>query len=87
MALISLFVVPIAVTGLSLMPVGSNPDLYVLSLPLSQGRDGLAVFAFLGGFSSATSMVIVAALALSTMISNQIVMPLWLRYTGGRASI
>jgi len=86
-ALISLFVVPIAVTGLSLMPVGSNPDLYVLSLPLSQGRDGLAVFAFLGGFSSATSMVIVAALALSTMISNQIVMPLWLRYTGGRASI
>lgn len=76
--LISLFVVPIAVVGLDLMPAGSNPDLFVLSLPLSQGQNGLAMFSFLGGFSSATSMVIVATLALSTMVSNHIVMPVWL---------
>ena len=76
--LMSLFVVPIAVIGLDLMPVGSNPDLFVLSLPLSQGQNGLAMFSFLGGFSSATSMVIVATLALSTMVSNHIVMPIWL---------
>jgi signal transduction histidine kinase len=38
------------------------------------------MFAFLGGFSSATSMVIVATLALSTMVSNHIVMPIWLTY-------
>lgn len=83
--LMSLFVVPIAVTGLDLMPAGSNPDLYVLSIPLSQGHNGLAMFAFLGGFSSATSMVIVATLALSTMMSNHIVMPVWLKLRGGGA--
>jgi len=74
----SLFVVPIAVVGLDLMPEGSNPDLFVLTLPLAQGRQDVAVLAFLGGFSSATSMVIVATIALATMVSNHIVVPLWL---------
>ncbi|KMK66515.1 ATP-binding protein [Puniceibacterium sp. IMCC21224] len=87
MMLMSLFVVPIAVVGLDLLPPGSNPDLFVLTVPLSQGREGLAVLSFLGGFSSATSMVIVAAIALSTMVSNHIVMPIWLRLTGGGASV
>ncbi|WP_371157603.1 ATP-binding protein [Jannaschia sp. 2305UL9-9] len=84
----SVFVVPIAVTGLARMPAGSNPDLFVLTLPVAEGRDGLAMLAFLGGFSSATSMVIVAAVALATMLSNHIVMPLWLSFQGeGRATI
>ncbi|WP_425038261.1 ATP-binding protein [Primorskyibacter sp. S187A] len=85
--LISLFVVPIAVVGLDIMPDGANPDLFVLTLPLSQGQDGLAILSFLGGFSSATSMVIVASLALSTMVSNHIVMPIWLRATGSGPSV
>ncbi len=79
--LISLFVVPIAVIGLELPSAGDNPDLFVLTVPLSLGQDGLALLVFLGGFSAATSMVIVAALALSTMLSNHIIMPLWLRAT------
>ncbi|WP_439118187.1 ATP-binding protein [Nereida ignava] len=79
LAAMSLFVVPIAVVGLELLPEGSNPDLFVLTIPLTQGADGLALLAFLGGFSSATSMVIVAALALATMVSNNMVMPLYLR--------
>ncbi|MGJ8545087.1 MAG: ATP-binding protein [Sulfitobacter sp.] len=78
MMLMSLFVVPIAVLGLDLMPEGANPDFFVLSLPLSQGQSGLAMLSFLGGFSSATSMVIVATLALSTMVSNHVVMPIYL---------
>ncbi|MEQ6247710.1 sensor histidine kinase [Sulfitobacter sp. HNIBRBA3233] len=82
---ISLFVVPIAVIGLGLMPEGANPDLYVLTVPLSEGQNGLATLAFLGGFSSATSMVIVATLALSTMMSNHIVMPVWLYLREGGA--
>lgn len=77
----SLFVVPIAVVGLEVMPVGANPDLFVLTLPLTQDQGGLALLAFLGGFSSATSMVIVAAIALATMVSNHIVTPLWLSLT------
>jgi Na+/proline symporter/nitrogen-specific signal transduction histidine kinase len=85
--LMSLFVVPIAVVGLDLMPAGANPDQFVLTLPLSQGQEGLAMLSFLGGFSSATSMVIVAAIALSTMVSNHIVMPIWLRLAEGGATI
>ena len=81
----SLFVVPIAVVGLERMPPGSNPDLFVLTLPLTEGAGGLAMLAFLGGFSSATSMVIVAAIALATMVSNHIVTPLWLSLRSGGA--
>ncbi|MFT6426055.1 MAG: Na+/proline symporter/signal transduction histidine kinase [Celeribacter sp.] len=74
----SLFVIPIAVMGLDVLPATSNPDMFVLTLPLKYGQQGLATLSFLGGFSSATSMVIVAAIALSTMVSNHIVMPIWL---------
>lgn len=72
----SLFILPIAAAGLALLPAGANPDLFVLTLPLSAGREDLALLAFIGGFSSATSMVIVAAIAVSTMVSNHIVMPI-----------
>jgi Na+/proline symporter/nitrogen-specific signal transduction histidine kinase len=85
--LMSMFVVPIAAIGLELLPAGSNPDMFVLTVPLSQGQQGLAMLSFLGGFSSATSMVIVAAMALSTMVSNHMVMPIWLRLQGAGASV
>src|SRR3546814_5133208 len=71
--------VPIAVTGLGLLGANSNPDLYVLTVPMAAGQDWLALAAFIGGFSSATSMVIVACIALSIMISHHVVMPLLLR--------
>lgn len=82
--LMSLFVLPIAIAGLSTLPSGANPDLFVLTVPLAQGQSTLATFAFLGGFSSATSMVIVASIALSTMMSNHIILPLWLRMNATR---
>ncbi|HEX4928182.1 MAG TPA: sensor histidine kinase [Burkholderiales bacterium] len=78
--LITLFVLPIAITGLSFLPRGSNPDMFVLTLPMWAGQDAVALLAFLGGFSSATSMVIVACIALSTMVSNHLVVPLALRF-------
>lgn len=82
--LMCIFVLPIAVTGLNILPKGSNPDLFVLTIPLAVDQKGLAALAFLGGFSSATSMVIVAAIALSTMASNHIALPLWLYLTQRR---
>ncbi|MEM9580213.1 MAG: sensor histidine kinase [Pseudomonadota bacterium] len=85
--LMSLFVIPIAVTGLNVLPAGANPDMFVLTVPLSQGQDTLAILSFLGGLSSATSMVIVASIAVSTMVSNHIVMPVWIATTGGGASV
>ncbi|MFW2542366.1 ATP-binding protein [Primorskyibacter sp. 2E107] len=87
MLLMSLFIIPIAVVGLDVLPEGSNPDLFVLTVPLAHGQEGLAMLSFLGGFSSATSMVIVAAIALSTMVSNHIVMPLWLLFRTDGASV
>ena len=81
----SLFIMPIALVGLKFLPAGANPDLFVLTLPLHQGRHDLALLAFLGGFSSAASMVIVAAIAVSTMVSNHVVMPIALSLlTAGR---
>ncbi|KAF0170238.1 MAG: Na+/solute symporter [Rhodobacteraceae bacterium] len=76
--LMSLFILPIAVIGLERMPADTNPDMLVLTLPLAEGQGGLAMLAFLGGFSSATSMVIVETIALATMLSNHILMPAWL---------
>jgi len=81
--LMSIFTAPIALYGLATMPAGSNPDMYVLTLPMAAGWEGLALFAFIGGFSSATSMIIVASIALSIMVSNHIVLPLVLRGSRG----
>ncbi|GLQ54828.1 sensor histidine kinase [Devosia nitrariae] len=79
MLAMSLFILPIALYGLTSMPEGANPDMFVLTLPLFAGHESLALFAFIGGFSSATSMIIVESIALSIMVSNHIVMPVVLR--------
>jgi PAS domain S-box-containing protein len=79
MLLINLFVVPIALGGLAWLGPGQNPDLFVLSLPMSGGNDWLSIFVFIGGLSAATSMVAVACMALSGMVGNELVMPLLLR--------
>ncbi len=76
---LSLCVLPIAIMGQAILPEGSNPDMFVLTMPIAAGRTDIALLAFLGGFSSGTSMVIVSCIALSTMISNHILMPLALR--------
>lgn len=77
--LINLFVIPIALAGLLLGVSAGDPDSFVLTLPLSAGLEGLPLLVFIGGLSAATGMVIVETIALSTMVSNQLVMPLLLR--------
>ncbi|UJS25405.1 sensor histidine kinase [Thiothrix winogradskyi] len=78
--LINLFVLPIALGGLLYFGVGTiNPETFILSLPLAQGQNTLALLAFVGGVSAATGMVIVEAIAVSTMVCNDLVMPLLLR--------
>jgi len=79
-----IFILPIAITGLTVLPPGADPDMFVLTVPLMADKDWLALLVFLGGFSSATSMVIVASIALSTMVSNHIVAPLALRLSKDR---
>lgn len=78
--LINILVVPIALGGLLYFgnaPV--DPDTFVLSIPLAHGQSWVALLAFIGGLSAATGMVIVETIAVSTMICNDLVMPLMLR--------
>jgi Na+/proline symporter/signal transduction histidine kinase len=85
--LINIFVLPIAFGGLLYFPPGTvDGDTFVLTLPMAEGQGMLALFAFIGGLSAATAMVIVETIALSTMVSNDLVMPIllrigWLRLT------
>ena len=81
MLLINLFVLPIALGGLLYFGPGQgNAENFVLSLPLAAGQHALALFAFVGGLSAATGMVIVETVAVSTMVSNELVLPLLLRW-------
>lgn len=80
MLAINLFVLPIALAGLLRFGSGTvDADTYVLSLPLAEGQGLLALLVFVGGLSAATGMVIVESVALSTMVSNDLVLPLVLR--------
>jgi Na+/proline symporter/nitrogen-specific signal transduction histidine kinase len=78
--LINIFVLPLAFAGL-LSFKGSNvdPDTFVLTLPMLANSPGFALLAFIGGLSAATAMVIVETIALSTMVCNDLVMPILLR--------
>ncbi|TVR83787.1 MAG: histidine kinase [Rhodospirillales bacterium] len=79
--LINIFVLPIAFGGLLRFPDGGvDADTFVLALPMAEQYPGLALFVFIGGLSAATGMVIVATVALSTMICNDLVMPGLLRF-------
>lgn len=74
---ICLFVLPITSAGRALLSdAGVAPDTYVLALPMAMDNTALALAAYVGGFSAATGMVIVASVALATMVSNDLVMPL-----------
>ncbi|HXH03922.1 MAG TPA: sensor histidine kinase [Candidatus Competibacteraceae bacterium] len=78
--LINIFVLPIALAGLLHFPAGGvDADTFVLTLPMAEQRQTLALFAFIGGLSAGTGMVIVETIALSTMVCNDLVMPLLLR--------
>lgn len=79
LVLAGLFVIPISLAGQMTLGPTITADSYVISIPLLEGQPLLALLAFLGGASAATGMVIVAAIALSTMVSNDVVLPLLLR--------
>ena len=76
---INVFVLPIALGGLLELGSGAAADSFILALPLRAEAGFIAVTVFLGGFSAATAMIVVDSLALSKMISNDIVLPIILR--------
>ena len=92
LVLINLFVVPIALAGLLTFPAGKvDSDMFVLALPLQSGSNLFTLIAFVGGLSAATAMVIVESVALSIMVSNDLIIPFVLqrreRLLSGRENI
>ena len=85
---INLFVLPVAIAGVIAFGGAGDPDLYVLTLPLANGLPLVTLMTFIGGFSAATAMVIVESVALSIMVSNDIIIPIFLRRNlmAGRAA-
>jgi Na+/proline symporter/nitrogen-specific signal transduction histidine kinase len=80
MLAINVFVLPIAFGGRLHFPDGTvDADTFVLTLPMAERQEWLALLVFIGGLSAATGMVIVETIALSTMVCNDLVMPVLLR--------
>jgi PAS domain S-box-containing protein len=78
--LINIFVLPIAFAGLLVFPeAGAEADSFILRLPLHFGSELISVVVFLGGFSAATAMIVIDSLALSKMITNDVILPMLLR--------
>ena len=79
LALFSILVVPIAMAGIIYLPEQMHDaDRYILTLPIHFQQPELALLVFLGGVSAATGMVIVSSVALSIMVCNELVIPIYL---------
>ncbi len=70
------FVFPIAWGGNILFDGQEvNADMYSLLIPQHLNNEWLALMVFLGGFSAAISMIVVSSISLSTMLSNNLLIP------------
>jgi len=74
------FVIPIATAGNEWLGNSISVDLYVLKLPMLMNQDWLTLLVLFGGLAAASGMVIISTIALSTMLSNDLVLPLYLKY-------
>jgi Na+/proline symporter/signal transduction histidine kinase len=74
--LFNLFVYPIAWGGNILFEGKDvNPDMFSLLIPQLFDNTFMTVLVFLGGFSAAISMIVVSSITLSTMLSNNLLIP------------
>ncbi|MHC4944701.1 MAG: ATP-binding protein [Planctomycetota bacterium] len=84
MLLINIFVLPIAMGGiLSGIPL-KEADTFVLRLPIVHDKPLLALLVFMGGFSAATSMIMITSMTMATMLTNHLLLPVvgWFRGLG-----
>ncbi|GEP51846.1 sodium:solute symporter [Flavobacterium noncentrifugens] len=74
--LFNIFVYPVAWSG-NILFKGQfvNPDTYSLLIPQLFNNQWMTVLVFLGGFSAAISMIVVSSIGLSTMLSNNLLIP------------
>ena len=74
--LMSLAIPPILWAGLYLR-VPTSAEYYTLGLGVAAGADWLTLVAFIGGISAASGLIIVVTLALSGMVLNHLVLPVY----------
>ncbi|MBH5321954.1 hybrid sensor histidine kinase/response regulator [Aurantiacibacter sediminis] len=79
LALTAIVIIPIVLAGTATLPADVPRDMIVLALPLAMGSDALALLVFIGGLSASTGMIVIASVALSTMITNDLLAPVLLR--------
>jgi len=79
--LINIFIMPIALAGILQSGGNAGADYFVISVPLKAGNEMIALVAFLGGLSAAAGMVMVESVAISTMLLNNLFMPIIVRIT------
>ena len=77
MVLINIFVVPIALYGINAGIPLQQADTYVLNIPIMNGNTWMALLVFIGGFSAATGMIMIAAMTMATMVVNHLLLPLF----------
>lgn len=76
----AIFVLPIVVSGVLTQPyLLGQADTYMLSLPMAQENSAMLVLSFIGGIAAATGMVIVSTMALAIMLTNEVLLPMWLQ--------
>lgn len=74
--LFNIFVYPVAWGGNILFEGKTvNPDTYSLLIPQFFNNQVVTILVFLGGFSAAISMIVVSSIGLSTMLSNNLLIP------------
>jgi Na+/proline symporter/nitrogen-specific signal transduction histidine kinase len=67
--------IPLILWAGNAIDLSIHPDFYALGISLHQGPSWLPVLAFIGGVSSASAMMIITTLALSSMTLNHILLP------------
>jgi PAS domain S-box-containing protein len=78
--LINIFVLPVAMGGLLKGFPQQMADSFVLSFPFRYHQKWLSLFIFVGGFSAATSMIMISSMAMSTMVTNHLFLPVAERF-------
>lgn len=78
--LINLFVIPIMFAGVVIFGIEADSDAFALKIPMHAENTILSLFVYVGGLSAAIGMAFMAVVALSTMVSNNLILPLLLNF-------
>lgn len=74
--LLNIFIYPVAMGGLLKGFPVAQADTFVLQFPLATDNKVMALLVFIGGFSAATSMILICSMTMANMISNHLLLPL-----------